>query len=104
MRTVKADLHNHFTTRSRVLDPNKVADTVRESLGEGGICAIVNYADARYEAFARREEPLATNFGNAVYFQDRKILIIKGEEIPTQQGDHLVLGLDEGTHFNGGMK
>ncbi len=99
METIKVDLHNHFSTMSRVLDPNKVADRVRETLGEGGICALVNYDDRRFEAFAEKAEPHGDRFGNAVYFPDRKVTIIKGEEVPTLQGDLLVLGLEEGRHL-----
>lgn len=102
IRYVRADLHNHFTTRSRVLDPNRVADRVREALGEGGICALVNYDDQRYEAFARgaeRASASAVNFGNAIHFQDRDVIVVKGEEIPAAEGDLLVLGLREGNHL-----
>lgn len=99
---VRADLHNHFTTKSKVLDPNRVAHTVREKLGVGGICALVNYQDQRYEAFAERAEQACTssvNLGNAISFWDGDVLIIKGQEIPTEAGDLLVLGLDENVHL-----
>jgi len=99
MKTIKVDLHNHFTTKSKVLDVNRVADRVREALGEGGICSLVNYDDRRFEAFAERTEPYGNRLGNAVYFPDRKVTIIKGEEVPTLQGDLLVLGLEEGRHL-----
>jgi hypothetical protein len=99
MKTIKADLHNHFTTKSRVLDVNRVADRVYESLGKGGICALVNYEDKRFEAFAERAEPFGNRLGNAVYFPDRDVLVLKGEEIPTLDGDLLVLGLEEGAHL-----
>lgn len=99
MRYVKADLHNHFSTKSRVLDPNKIADTVRGRLGIGGICALVNYGCQRFEAFARKAESSATRLGNAVYFPDREVLIVKGEEVPTEDGDLLVLGTQEGFHM-----
>ncbi|MBI2452166.1 hypothetical protein HYV50_03760 [Candidatus Pacearchaeota archaeon] len=99
METIKADLHNHFTTKSRVLDANKVADRVYEALGNGGICALVNYDDRRFEGFAERAEPIGNRLGNAVYFHDRNVLVIKGEELSTQQGDLLVLCLEEGKHL-----
>lgn len=104
MREIKADLHNHFTTKSRVLDVNRVVDTVRENLGVGGICALVNYDDQRYEAFARKAESVGVNKGNSVYFPDRDVLVVKGEEIPTREGDLLVLGLDEGMHLYHGER
>lgn len=98
MATIKADLHNHFTTLSRVLDPNKVADIVRKKLGFDGMCALVNYDDQRYEALARKSGPHATSTGNALYF-NQGAWVVKGEEIPTSTGDLLVLGLSEGTHL-----
>jgi len=100
MQKIKADLHNHFTTKSRVLDPSLVADTVYQKLGEGGICTLVNYSDRRFEAFANRSEIYATNLGNAVYFPNREVLILKGEEIPTGDGDLLVLGLEQDEHLS----
>lgn len=100
MERIRTDLHNHFTTKSRVLDPNKVADTVYLSLGSGGICALVNYDDQRYEAFAKVAEPHVTNLGNSLHFKDRNILIVKGEEVPTGDGDLLILGLEEGKHLS----
>mgnify|MGYP001588878300 CR=1 FL=1 len=105
MDTIKVDLHNHFTTKSRVLDVNRVADRVREALGPGGICALVNYADQRFEAFANRAGSYGGDrYGNAVHFPDRDVTITKGEEVPTLQGDVLVLGLEEGRHLTPGRE
>ena len=98
IRKIKADLHNHFTTKSRVLDPHQVADRVLYKLGAGGLCALVNYRDRRYEAFAEQAQdlPLVYNFGNAIYFQGRDVLIIKGQEFPVAEGgDLLAIGLKE---------
>lgn len=106
MRIIKADLHNHFTHRSKILDVNRLADIVYQRGGNGAICALVNYDDKRFEAFADRAEkasPRATRIGNAVYFPDRNIYIVKGEEVPTQEGDLLVLATEEGIHLSQGQ-
>ncbi len=101
-RVIKADLHNHFTTLSKVLYPEKVAVKVRETLGPGGLCALVNYKDCRYEAFAKKAEKVqsAINLGNAIYFKDFDVVVAKGEEYPTAHGDLLILGSPEGFHLD----
>ena len=49
MKTVRADLHNHFqTTRnpSRI-DFNQLVDIASRRLGEGGVLGVTNFNEAR---------------------------------------------------------
>ncbi len=99
---IKADFQNHWTTKSRVLNPHEVAGRILDSLGKGGLCGLVNYSDRRYEAFAERADglPMVTRLANAVYFAGRDVLVVKGEEVPTADGDLLVMGLNEDKHLS----
>lgn len=102
MLTIAADLHNHFTTKSRILDPFEVVARVRNALGEGGMCAITNFKDQRYEAFAQAAEgafPTSINWGNAMYFPGDRVAIVRAEETRTASGDVLVIGMQEGIHL-----
>jgi hypothetical protein len=102
-----ADLHNHCTTKSRVIPPSRLVNRVVNNLGFRGICAVVNYDDRRYEAFAEgaaKSWLYTRNLGNAIHFLESDVLIIKGEEIPTKLGDTnfgdiLVIGLEQDTHL-----
>lgn len=104
-RFVDADLQNHWSTFSRVLDADKVADTARERLGEGGVVGLVNYDDCRYEAFARQAERVtdSNNLGNGFLFSERDVLVVRGQEVKTESGDLLIFGLEEGVHLKKGM-
>ena len=102
-RDIRADLHNHFSTRSLVLDFDRVVERISRTLGPGGICGFVNFEDQRYEAFSKHASgDRIENLGNALYVLDKDLLIVKGQEVPTQQGHLLVLGLEEGTHLKSG--
>jgi len=94
----KTDLHNHFTTLSVKLEPDKVIENVYRRLGRGGVCGLLNYSDRRFEAFAEQAgngSHRMERFGNTVYFPDFDIHIVRGEEVPTEQGDLIVLALPE---------
>ena len=104
MVKVKADLHNHLRTSSRFFDSdfNRAIDTSRDKLGKGGIMGLVNFNDHRYEDFislrSYHRDYIGSN-SNAVYFPDKDILVVKGQEVPTKQGHLLVLGLGKGVHL-----
>lgn len=93
----KVDFQNHWTTKSRVLCPINVFRQASERLGTNGIAGLVNYNDQRYEAFAERA--LDFDIGNAVYSSAFETMIVKGEEIGTQEGDLLVMGLPKGKNL-----
>lgn len=99
MREVKIGLHNHFRTSSWVKerDLEKAAKIARERLGPGAVIGLVNFSDFRYEQTIERS-PLKNkvDLGNAVYLPDYDVLVIKGQEIPTNQGHLLAMGVRHG--------
>ena len=101
---VKADLQNHLRTSSNLKqeDFNKAIDLARQRLGENGIFALVNFSDRRYEhfiGFRGYERVYARENRNAVYVPEKQVLIVKGQEVPTQQGHLLILGLGFDVHM-----
>ncbi|MBS3088902.1 hypothetical protein J4402_03950 [Candidatus Pacearchaeota archaeon] len=103
MRTIRADLHNHLRTSSRMDGLfNPAIDRAAERLGSGGIFGLVNFSDHRYEDFAGQRGYERENFGNAVYVPEKDILVVKGQEVPTAKGHLLVLGLEEDNHLKEG--
>ncbi len=101
---VKADLHNHLRTSSsfRDADFNRAVDLTRKKLGSGAVLGMINFADDRYEDLVSRPGYERQNIGNAVYVPDKEVLIVKGQEIPTQQGHLLVLGIEQNKHLKSG--
>lgn len=101
---VKADLHNHLRTTSSFKDAdfNKAIDKIRKRLGVGGVLGLINFADDRYEDLISRPGYERQNIGNAVYVPEKDVLIVKGQEIPTQQGHLLVLGIEQNKHMISG--
>jgi hypothetical protein len=93
VRAVKADLHNHFGhTPDPVLKigQDRVVDYALEKLGRGGILGLTDffglYGDFRhYGVFAGLEgEYEKVDLGNALYFPEKDILVVRGEEIALQ--------------------
>lgn len=102
-RKVKADLHNHLNTSSNMKGLfNPAIDIASERLGSGGIFALVNFEDERYEQFSEEKGYERTDLGNALYVPRKDILVIKGQEVPTQDGHLLVLGLEKGVRLKSG--
>lgn len=100
MRIVKADLHNHLRTRSRMSGLfNRTIDTARQKLGRGGVIGLVNFSDRRYENFSGERGYERQDMGNALYTPVQDILVVKGQEVPTQDGHLLVLGLEKDKHL-----
>ena len=100
----KASLHEHLKTSSNLQqkDFNKAIDIAAARLGEYGIFAITNFEDKRYEHFTFLQGYDRYFIGenhNAIYVPDKKILVIKAQEVPTEQGHLLVLGLGHGNHI-----
>ncbi len=106
-RFVRADLHNHLRTSSRrhTGDFNRAVDVASRRLGAGGILGLINFSDTRYETFVATPGYERAHVGeqrNAVHIPHRDILVVKGQEIPTQHGHVLVMGLGHGTHLKEG--
>ncbi len=106
----KVDFHNHWTTKSRVLSPEYVPQITLKALGNGGIVGLVNYGDRRYEAFCENinsmsdEDPIKRRYSdleNALVYDDgqNKVMILKGQEVKTSDGDLLVMALTKNTHL-----
>ncbi len=103
MRTVKADLHNHLRTSSRMSGLfNPTVDLIQKRLGPGGVIGLINFTDHRYEDFAQQRRDETVNLGNAIYVPEKDILIVKGQEVPTAEGHLLVLGIEEDKHLKEG--
>lgn len=96
---VKADLHNHLSTRTFRGDFYTVIDVTRTRLDEGAVLGLINFGDARYERFAQSVGYERQDIGNAIYVPDEDVLVIKGQEIKTKKGHLLVLGLQKDVHL-----
>lgn len=102
MKKIKADLHNHFSTLENFGNIFDKAMTVaQKNLGPEGMFAVVNAQDkteiGRYETFLQQAgSKEVKDFGNAFYFSDKNIYVIKGQEVFTEGGHILVLGLNHG--------
>ncbi len=105
---IKADLHNHLRTTSifREGDFNKAVDRAARKLGENGLFAMVNFCDRRYEDFVNLRGYDRVPLGedrNGFYVPDKKVLIVKGQEVPTKQGHMLAVGLGHNIHIKNGL-
>jgi hypothetical protein len=104
---VKADLHNHLRTSSNLSDSdfNATINTSLRRLGPEGIVGLVNFDDKRYEQFINLKGYERTYVGeksNGIYAyapRQRGIFVIKGQEVPTQEGHLLVFGLGKDVHL-----
>jgi len=100
----KASLHEHLRIRGNLQleDFNKVIDTAKARLGEYGIFALTNFNDKRYERFTSLPGYDRQYIGenqSAIYVPEKKVLVIKAQEIPTKQGHFLALGLGHSKHI-----
>jgi len=63
---------------------------------------MVNFSDNRYERFIGLlgyEREFLGDKQNGIYIPQKEIYVIKGQEVPTQQGHMLVLGLENDYHI-----
>lgn len=108
-RIVGADFHNHWRTSSRVNDTDlEVAATKatnEKSLGIGAVIGLVNCEDARFEETVdrarKRKKTIVHSLGNnAVYLPEiGGAMVVKGQQVPTSQGNILFLGVDRDTYI-----
>src|SRR3989344_1370623 len=104
MAKVKADLHNHLRTSSRSYDVdfNRAIDIATRRLGDGAIFGVVNFADKRYEHFTGLrgyERVYVGEKNNGIYVPQQNVLVIKGQEVPTNECHILVFGLGKDVHL-----
>jgi hypothetical protein len=101
---VNADLHNHLKTGSDMsrLPFNYVLDVANERLGDKGILGLINFNDARYEQFSGLPGYERVDFGNALYFPEPNIFVVKGQEVQTKEGHLLVMGIQKNKHLRSG--
>lgn len=99
---VRADLHNHLRTFSTMKNFNGYIDCTLNFLGKGGILGVVNFSDARYEEFVSLKgyERVKVGNGNAYYVPKKDILIVKGQEIETDDGHLLAIGIPCEKHIS----
>jgi hypothetical protein len=105
MGFVRASLHEHLKTGGwpGKIKVNSVVDKAVRTLGENGVLGVTNYSPAtRYEDLANSRGYERDNLGNALYFRDQKIVVVKGDEImvrlPEGRAEILALGTEEGKH------
>jgi len=108
MDLVRADLHNHLKTGGslpRTIDVNQVIDKARVRLGRQGVLGVINYFPSkRYEDFVQDGTYMRRDIGNALYFPDKQIIVVKGEEVEARlpggcgQVDLLFFGVDKNKH------
>jgi hypothetical protein len=99
MRQVKAALHNHLRTSSFITPAysNKSIRNAEQRLGKGGIFGVINFdpsateVDPRWHLFVDglRFDNVLT--GNGVYIPEKDILAVRGQEVHTAEGVHILL-------------
>lgn len=103
---MKADLHNHLRTDSRMhlLNFDGVLNIAKKRLEYSSMIGLVNYKDQRFEDFCKLSSRFykSEDLRNAIYIPIHNMVIIKGQEIPTEQGDLLVIGLKKDVHLKNG--
>jgi len=104
---IKADLHTHFSTLGDIGDNifDKAINTAQKNLGIGGIFAAVNGQNVekdlgRYENFLKQcGRTKVVDLDNAFYVSGKNIYVVKGQEVFTQGGHILILGLNYGKNL-----
>lgn len=97
---IKADLHTHFSTFENIGKIfNKAIDVAQQRLGISGVFAAVNGQEkgiGRYETLLGQKGYERQDLGNAFYVPGKGIYVVKGQEVFTEGGHILVLGLPRG--------
>ncbi|MDP2628716.1 MAG: hypothetical protein Q8P15_02350 [Nanoarchaeota archaeon] len=98
---VKADLHTHgrTTNRFREGDFNKIVDAAYRNMGEGCVVGIVNVGIQSAWNFERIIDLKGYDritLENSVYVPEKDVLIIKTQQVPTNQGHYLAIGVPAG--------
>ncbi|MBU0894439.1 MAG: hypothetical protein KKF48_05170 [Nanoarchaeota archaeon] len=106
MKRINVDLHNHLGRMGRFPSFDRVVDVAFNRLGIEGVFSVANCEDYRYEDFVNsspesydRVEVRDEKDSVGIYVPQKKILIVKGQEVFTPEGHVLVIGLPKGKNI-----
>ena len=99
MRQVKSTPHNHLRTSSHITKAvaNSAVEVASKRLGRGGIFGVINFnpsdreIDPRWQLFVDNLSYDKISTGNGVYLEEPDILVVRGQEVPTKEGYHVLL-------------
>ena len=103
---IKAALHTLLGRKGVFSSFDREVDRVSRRLGPGGLWAIANCNDYRYEKFVDsfsqgdkygRDEVKPDK--NAVWIPEKELLIVRGQEVFADKGHYLVFGLPKNTNI-----
>lgn len=92
---VRADLHTHLSTFEGDYDFNRVVDIARANLDEGGIVGVTCFMDNRYERLVNSRGYEREKSERGVYVPSKDILFVKSQEVFTDKGHLVAVGLPE---------
>jgi hypothetical protein len=95
--TWKADLHNHLGSHGSNPGFDETIDMIHSTLGDYCMFGIANSDDKRYERFITQRGKyeraiFKRNLKDAVYVPEKKCLVIKCQEMFTEEGHILAIG------------
>ena len=91
---MKLDIHNHLGSNGANPGFDETIDLVHSRLGDNSAFGIANSDDFRYENFIEQKgkyERIYLDNGRAVYVPEKKVLVIKTQEMFTKQGHILAI-------------
>lgn len=99
MRIVKVSLHNHLRTSSYITKEtaDKAVKIASQRLGKGGILGVINFnpsadeIDPRWNLFVEKLNYDKIDTRNGVYLPELDLLAVRGQEVPTEEGYHVLL-------------
>ncbi len=99
MVAVKFDIENHLSSRREVPDLDQVVDYLRRIPGPK-VLGVVDWKDGRFNRLINSKPELSEPLdGNAFYVGGADTILFRGEEIETDLGHMLALGLDKSYNF-----
>lgn len=115
MEKSKVSLHNHLGRNGRNPGFDKTVDVIYQGLGPGAVFGIANCNDFRFEHFISQPNQryhrnilgYNTKHPAAVYVPEKQMLIIRGQEVFSNNGHFLVFGYEkniEKTHLDDALR
>lgn len=97
MKTIEcdADLHNHISLDEKSIPTNfnRVINYWSKKLGDYGIVSITDSREERkFERFVSLPGYERRNLGNAIYIPEKKLWVVRSQEVKTREGHLLILG------------